>query len=693
MTNGALHDDVRGVTDKGDGSMAKVDYPALADDILVKVGGAENVENATHCITRLRLRIRDMEKVDKQAVGQLPGVITVVEAGGQFQVVIGDNVGTVYNAFARRLPDDAEGAGSSEKQSGQKQSLVNQFIQLISSIFLPVVWTLAGAGLFKAFVALAVTLGVLNPESQTFTILDAAADSVLYFLPVLLAITTAKRFGVNQFVLVAIAGALLYPTIIALNETGEPVHFMGIPVIMTSYVSSVIPIIVAGWLLSYLERGMEKILPTAIRNFTKPLISLFVMVPLVLILIGPISTYAAQGLAGGITYLFNLAPWLGGALMGGLWQILVIFGLHWGLVPIFVNDLTTVGYSLLAGPAIAAVLAQGASTLAVFLRSRSAKRRQLAGPAALSGIMAGVTEPAIYGVNLPLKRPLYFGVVGGAVGGAIIGIGGGAANTFVVPSALALPAYMYVGSFALTLIGCGVAMVIAFLLTFLFLDRETPDDVAAPATEAAVPAPPDQTAPAPQDPAAVTGATTAVAAGSTAGSTSTAAQAGGRSSAATISTGTSGRTSVVDVVAPVSGRMVALEEVPDKVFASGALGTGVGIVPEQNEVRSPISGKVISVAASGHAFGLKSPDGVELLVHIGIDTVELKGQHFTNAVKKGDAVNAGDLLATVDFDAVKVAGYDPTVILTITNTAKLQEVTPAVAGPVEVGAPAVVVIP
>ncbi|MDO5618100.1 beta-glucoside-specific PTS transporter subunit IIABC [Kocuria sp.] len=654
--------------------MAKVNYPALADDILVKVGGAENVDSATHCITRLRLFLKDNSKVDKQAVEQLEGVITTVSTGGQFQVVIGDNVTTVYDAFVKHLPDKAAAGDVEEQGTGQKQSLLNQFIQLISAIFLPVVWTLAGAGLFKAFVALAVTLGILNAESQTFVILDAAADSVLYFLPVLLAITTAKRFGVNQFVLVAIAGALLYPTIIALNETGEPVHFMGIPVVMTSYVSSVIPIIVAGWLLSYLERGMDKVLPTAIRNFTKPLISLFVMVPLVLILIGPISTYTAQGLAGGITYLFNLAPWLGGALMGGLWQVLVIFGLHWGLVPIAINDLTTVGYSLLFGPVIAAVLAQGAATLAVFLRSRSAKRRQVAGPAALSGIMAGVTEPAIYGVNLPLKRPLYFGVVGGAVGGAIIGLGGGAANTFVVPSALALPAYIYVGSFALTLIGCGVAMAIAFVLTFLFMDRETPDDVAATATEAAVPAPPDQVAPAPQDPSAPTGVNPAVA-------------------TAAAGTATATRHRVVDVVAPVSGQMVVLEEVPDKVFASKALGEGVGIVPDEGTVRSPITGKVISVASSGHAFGLKSDDGVELLVHIGIDTVELKGQHFTVKVAKGETVNAGEILAEVDFAAVQAAGYDTTTIVTVTNTAKLQEVTPAVAGPVEAGAPAVVVIP
>lgn len=649
--------------------MAKVDYPQLADEILDKVGGPENVTDATHCITRLRLRIRDMEKVDKETIGKLPGVITVVEAGGQFQVVIGDNVGIVYNAFAKHLPNSDGGSSSQAEKSGEKQSILNRFIQLISSIFLPVIWTLAGAGLFKAFVALAVTLGLLNAESTTFVILDAASDAVIHFLPMILAITVAKRFGANQFVLVGIAGALVYPSIVALNEAGSPVTFMGIPVVMMSYVSSVIPIIVAGWILGYLERGMDKVLPASIRNFTKPLVSLFVMVPAVLIVIGPITTFAANALATGIMYLFNLAPWVGGALMGGLWQVLVIFGLHWGLTPVIINDLTTVGYSLLTAPIVVAVLAQGASTAAVFVRTRSANRRQIAGPAALSGILAGVTEPAIYGVNLPMKKPFYFGVAGGAVGGAIASVGGSAANTFVVPSALALPAYLYVGDFALLLIGIGVGMVIAFLLTFFFMDREqadgTADDVVAPA-------PSDQTAPAPQDPAAPTGANTAVAAGGAATAT---------------------KTSVVDVVAPVSGRMVALAEVPDKVFASGALGQGVGIVPDENVVRAPITGKVISVANSGHAFGLKSDDGVELLVHIGIDTVELKGEHFDVAVAKGDQVNAGDILATVDMNAVAAAGYDTTVIVTVTNTAKLQEVTPAVAGPVEVGAPAVVVIP
>lgn len=667
-------DDDAGAEPEWENTMAKVDYPALADDILERVGGPENVKDATHCITRLRLRLKDLEKVDKDGIGKLPGVITTVEAGGQYQVVIGDNVGTVYNAFAKRLPDQAVGGDEDPQESGEKQNIINRFIQLVSAIFLPIIWTLAGAGLFKAFVALAVTLGWLDESTTTYVILNAASDAVINFLPMLLAITVAKRFGANQFVLVGIAGALVYPSIIGLYEAGEPVSFFGIPVVMMSYVSSVIPIIVAGWLLSHMERGMDKILPAAIRNFTKPFLSLLIMVPLILIVIGPITTYAAQGLAAGVTFLFNLAPWLGGALMGGLWQVLVIFGLHWGLVPIALNDLTTVGYSILFGPVLAGVLAQGAATLAVFIRTRNPKRRQVAGPAAVSGILAGVTEPAIYGVNLPMKRPFYFGVAGGAVGGAIIAMGGGAMDSFVVPSLLAIPGYMNVGNFAMTMIGTGVGMLVAFVLTLLFMDRESAEGAA---DDAAAPAPADDVAPAPQDPTAPTGAQTAVAAGAAGGA----------------ATATATRNSVVDVVAPVSGRMVALEEVPDKVFASGALGKGVGIVPDENVVRAPITGKVISVANSGHAFGLKSDDGVELLVHIGIDTVELKGQHFDVAVAKGDQVQAGDTLATVDMNAVAEAGYDTTIIVTVTNTAKLQEVTPATAGPVEVGAPAVVVIP
>lgn len=629
--------------------MATVNYAALAGDILVKVGGTENIESVTHCITRLRLFVKDTTKVDATAIEQLDGVITTISTGGQFQVVIGENVTTVYDAFVTLLPDHAIVGEVQAQAQGQKPSLLNRFIELVSAIFLPVVWTLAGAGLFKAFVALAVTLKLLDPESQTFIILDAAADSVLYFLPVLLAITAAKRFNTNQFVLVAIAGALLYPSIIALNDAGDPVRFMGIPVIMTSYVSSVIPIIVAGWLLGYLERGMDKVLPTAVKNFTKPLVSLFVMVPLVLIVIGPISTYASQGLTTGITALFNLAPWAGGALMGGLWQILVIFGLHWGLAPIFINDLTTVGYSLLAGPTIAAVLAQGAATLAVFLRSHNAKRRQVAGPAAFSGIMAGVTEPAIYGVNLPLKRPLYFGVVGGAIGGAVIGMGGGAANTFVVPSALALPAYLYVGDFALTVIGCLLGMIVAFLLTFFWVDREAADDVATSTAQTTASVPPEQAASAAQG-------------------------------------------TVVEVIAPVPGEAVMLESVPDKVFASGALGQGVGIMPDQGVVRAPISGTVISVAASGHAFGLKSDAGVELLVHVGIDTVELKGQHFVVAARKGQTIQAGEELVTVDLAALKVAGYDTTTMVTVTNTSAVQKVTPVAPGPVAAQSSVIVVM-
>lgn len=652
--------------------MAKVDYPALADDILEKVGGPGNIAEAVHCATRLRLRLKDLGVVDKAAVEELPGVITVVEAGGQFQVVIGDNVPKVHAELIRHLPDAASSsAGQDGGQQGEVPNLFNRFIQMISSIFLPVVWPLAGAGLFKAFLVLFTTLGWMDPESQTYLIWDAAADALFYFLPLFLAVTAAKRFGANQFIAMAIAAALVYPSIVALNESGEPVFFMGIPVVIMSYTSSVLPILVATWLLGYLERLLDRLLPSAFRNFLKPLLCLAVMVPFILITVGPITTFASQGVASGVTWLFETVPWLGGAVMGGLWQVFVMFGLHWGFVPVFLNNLGTAGYELMLAPLVPAVLAQAAATLAVSIRTRSAARRQIAGPAALSGVLAGVTEPSIYGVNLPLKKPFYFGIVGGAIGGAIAAAGGSAATSFVFASALALPAFLEVGSFTLLLVGTGVSMLTAFTLTFIFMDREDSDN----ASDAVVAAPAvDQSAPRPQDPSSPTGEMNSL------GSS------GAQATAATTK-------ATPDVVAPVSGRIVALEDIPDKVFASGALGSGVGIVPDENVVRAPISGKVVSVARSGHAFGLKSEDGVELLVHIGIDTVELKGEHFTVAVTKGDVIQAGTELATVDFQGVKNAGYDTTTMVTVTNTAKLQEVTPAATGPVDVGEPVIVVIP
>ena len=634
--------------------MGSVNYRTLAEDILQEVGGEQNVTSATHCATRLRLKLRDESKADKAAIEKLPGVITVMQAGGQYQVVIGNNVPTVYAELGKisKLTDDSH-AGADAPAGG---NIFNRFIDLISSIFQPVLWPLAGAGLLKAFLSMANQFGWLAAESQTYVILAAAADALFYFLPMFLAITAAKRFRTNQFTSMAIAGALVYPSIVALATAGEPVAFAGVPVVMMNYTNSVIPIIVAVWLQSHLERFLAKVLPDAIRNFSVPLLTILVMVPLVLMTVGPVTTAAAEAISSGVNAIFGVAPWLAGAILGGFWQVFVLFGLHWGLVPVMINDLSTQGFSILSGPLVAAVLAQAAAALAVAIRSHSAARREVAATGSLSGFLAGVTEPVIYGVNLPLKKPFYFGIAGGVVGGAIAAAGGSAANAFVFPSLLALPAYAPIGNFALQLIGTGAAIAIAFSLTFLFGPRESADAVAATPSTGGAPVP------------AVPGATS----GATQASTAT-------------------LTGVVDVLSPVAGRAVPLAEVQDKVFSSGAMGQGVGIVPSDGRIYSPITGTVQVAMKTGHAYGIKSAEGVEALVHIGIDTVKLGGRGFTAEVTRGQQVRAGDLIAVVDRDVVAEAGYDLTTVLVVTNTKELTAVVPVAGGTVAHGDPALTV--
>jgi PTS system beta-glucosides-specific IIC component len=633
--------------------MPSVDYRSLAGDILQGVGGEENIASATHCATRLRLKLRDDAKADTAAIEKLPGVITVMKAGGQYQVVIGNNVPSVYAELGKitKLTGDEAGASDAPVAHG---NVFNRFIDLISSIFQPVIWPLAAAGLLKAFLSMATQFGWLDPASQTNVILAATADALFYFLPIFLAVTAAKRFKTNQFTSMAIAGALVYPSIVALSAQAEPVNFAGIPMVMMNYTSSVLPIIVAVWLQGYLERFLTRVLPSAIRNFTTPLLTLLVMVPLVLLTVGPITTFAAQGLSSGINAAFTFAPWLAGAVMGGFWQVFVLFGLHWGIVPGMLNEIATQGYSLLMGPLVAAVLAQAAATLAVMFRTRNKARRAVAGPAALSGFLAGITEPAIYGVNLPLKKPFYFGITGGVIGGSIAAAGGSGATAFVFPSLLGLPAFSTVGNFGLQLVGTGAAVAIAFLLTFFFGPREEAAEAASDAGTSL-----------PETPADTPAAAEPVPASAVAGT--------------------------VEVLAPVAGQAVALADVQDKVFASGAMGKGLGIIPADGHIYSPISGSIKAAMKTGHAFGIKSDDGVEVLVHIGIDTVQLQGRGFESAVTRGQQVRAGDLLAVVDLDVVKEAGYDTTTLVMVTNTAQLTSVEPVTDGSLAQGDTAITV--
>ncbi|WP_257210829.1 PTS transporter subunit EIIC [Actinomyces ruminis] len=425
--------------------MAKIDYAALAPDLLEKVGGQDNVSSLSHCATRLRFVLKDESKANTDAIKDTSGVVTVVQAGGQYQVVIGNDVPEVYDALMNRLGP----VGGGDEAPAEHKNPLDAFIALISGIFSPMLWTLAGTGLFKAFLAMFVTFGWISDTSDTYTVLYAASDAFMNFLPLVLAVTAARHFKANQFTAMAIAGALVYPSIIAMNDGGSHT-FLGIPLIIMSYTSSVIPIIVSVWVQSHFERWLMRVIPSAFRNFMTPWIVVLVMVPLTLLTIGPATTYLANGVAAAVQWLFNTVPLLGGAVMGGLWQVFVMFGLHWGLVPIMTQEITSNGYSVLYGPIEAAVLAQAAAGLAVMLRTRDRKTRELAGPASLSGFLAGVTEPIIYGVNLPRKLPFYFGIVGGAIGGALGAIAGGRVEQAgVFPSLIGLPAYLSTPNFVL----------------------------------------------------------------------------------------------------------------------------------------------------------------------------------------------------------------------------------------------------
>ncbi|AKE42215.1 beta-glucoside specific PTS system component [Corynebacterium kutscheri] len=619
----------------------KTDFEPLARSVITALGGSDNITSVTHCATRLRFKVKDSTAINEAAIKNTAGVLTLVKAGGQHQIVIGNDVPFAYEAIVAQPHMAAKGVkeGGGENTSGEqtveKKNAFNAFIDLISSIFSPILWCLAGIALLKAFLSMGTTLEWFGTESVTYIVFQAASDGLFYFLPLFLAITAAHKFKMNEFIALAVVAPLVYPSIVALTDATEPLTLLGLPLVAMNYTSSVIPAIVAVWLASYVQRFLEKYLPSAIRNFMTPVLTVTIMVPLVLLTVGPLTMLLAQGISTGVTWLTDVAPWLAGGLMGGFWQVLVIFGLHWGFVPIFLNDIATTGLSPILAPLQAAVLAQAMAVLAVSLRTRNAARKKLAGPASISALVAGVTEPAIYGVNLPLKVPFYAGIAGGVVGGIIIGLADVGFTSFVFPSLLAFPAVLGTGNFTLFVIGTVVAMIIGFVGTWFLLPQA------------------ERNFDATTDPAPVE-TTAAKAEENTAESTAASA--------------------ITTVIAPVAGTLIPIEDVADKVFASEAMGASVAINPTDGTFLAPITGTIIAAPKTGHAFGIKGDNGIELLIHIGIDTVQMAGKGFTPAVKVGDKVTVGDKLVDVSLTDISEAGYQNTTIIIVTNSKKLTSV-------------------
>ncbi|WP_323635584.1 beta-glucoside-specific PTS transporter subunit IIABC [Pectobacterium polaris] len=620
----------------------------LAENILRLIGGEANVSTLVHCATRLRFKIVDHSKVDMEALEAEDGVITVLNASGQLQVVIGNRVPEVYRAFGSISGLLEDGANKQKPVENEKSvSMMGRLIDLVAGIFTPLLGAMAAAGVLKGALAIVIACGWLGPKESTYVILHAASDSLFYFLPMLLAITSARKFDTNIFVAVSIAGALVYPSIQGLFEAGQPVTFLGLPVVMMKYTSSVLPIIFSIWLMSYLERFLNRHIHESVRNILTPFFLLTLMVPLTLMTIGPIGITASKLVASLFVSIYSFNPIIAGALIAASWQILVIFGIHWGFVTVFINDISVMGHSYLKAASSPSVFAQSGALLGVMVRTKDKKLKALAGSSFIASLF-GITEPGVYGVTLKLKKPFICAVIAAAMGGAIAGYAKSSAISMGMPGLLTLPIF-YGEGFVGFLIGCAIAFVASFVLTIVVgFDDPTPPagKVPAPATA----------------PAATSTSTTA----STTSSASTTSAAGANVMPSTIPLEEAPATAE-QLGSPAKGELIPLEEVNDKVFSSGVVGQGVAIVPQEGRIYSPVDGMIASTFASGHAVGILSQNGAEILIHVGINTVQLEGQHYQMHVAEGDKVTKGQLLLEFDLDAIQKAGYDIVTPMVITN--------------------------
>ena len=558
-----------------------MDYKKVGLDVLELVGGPSNVSKLTHCATRLRFELKDMSKVQIKKIESLSGVISVVNKGGQFQVVIGNEVQTAYRAILNKLGNKGSSNKGSDKKK-EKQGIVSEFISVISTTFTPMIPAITGAGMIKALLAILTLTGVLSSDSHTYALLNTISDAAFYFMPILLAYGAAIKFECNPILAITVAGVLLHPNIGGLLASGEAINFMGVPVRLTDYAGSVLPIIITVWAMSYIEHFAEKVSPSIIKFFTKPLLVLLLTAPLALIVIGPFGTYLNDLVAAGAEIINGKASWLIPFLMGALQPFLVVTGTAWAMTPIATMQLSNMGSEMINGPGmLASNIAQGGATLAVAFKSKNKSLKQLAASSGFTAVL-GITEPSLYGVTLKLKKPLIAAMIGGGIAGIYAGAVGLVRYAFVSPGLAALPAF--IGENPMNIVHAIVTCLIAFVTTFvltLVIGFDDPveeeglkeDELAQTETEVAV-----------------------------------------------------DYNDEIIIKSPLKGKVVPLSEVNDDVFSNEILGKGIAIIPEEGVVVSPVAGTVEAVLESKHAIALKSKEGVEILIHVGIDTVNLEGK-------------------------------------------------------------------
>ena len=615
-----------------------MDYQRSAQQIIAYLGGAENILSLFHCITRLRFNLQDNDKVDRNALEGLDCIMGVNLSGDQFQLIIGNKVTQVYQAILAELPA-LKKQGDDDKieiKEKKKRNPVSAALEIISGIFSPIIPAIAGAGIMKGLLSLFISFGWVANTNQTYLILSAISDGVFYFMPIVIAYSSGLKFGANPYLAVALATTMFHPTLVTLLKSGAEVSFLNLHVSPVSYAGSVIPIILSVWLLSYVEALFNRLIPSAVKAMFVPLLSLLIVAPVMLIFIGPAGITVGNALSGGIIWLVeNMGP-LAGIIVGGTLSLMIITGMHYVLVPIIINNISKLGYDPFKIIMYVANFGQAGAAFGVFLRTRNKKTKSLAISTSFSALM-GVTEPAMYGINIRFKRPFAAALIGGACGGGVALFFGVKAYAYALSGLPGLPAL--VGpTFGWALVSLGVAFTVATVTTLMLGFEEKVEDEAA------------ATSPLPT---------------ASSGDITTAVQAGVTSVAVSKNE---------PLFAPIKGTLTPLTEISDPVFADEIFGKGIAIYPSEGELVSPVKGKVGAVFATNHAITLTSDAGAEILIHIGIDTVKLKGLHFTRLIEDGQEINIGDPLIRFDLEALIADGIDPSVILIVTNTERYGDI-------------------
>lgn len=603
-----------------------MDYSVTAKELIKKLGGEKNVDSLTHCMTRLRFVLKDESGIDDKAVENIPGVMGIMKKGGQYQVIIGNNVAKCYSEI-NKLYGFSDTASSNGKKV--KRNPVTVALDFISGCMTPMIPAIIAGGLIKVLLVVLgpSLLNVISATGDTYIIMNAIGDAAFYFLPVFIAVTASKKLGCNTYLAIMVAAMLLYPDLITLLGGEAPTKLFGfIPVIHGSYSSSVIPAMLATILLKYVEKLVDKITPEWSKNFLKPLLIVLITAPITLCLLAPLGLVIGNGLQFVLNYIYNFAPWLAMALFAAFMPFIVMTGMHWAFVPAALLAISNPGYELMLLPAmLASNIAQAGATFAVAVKTKDSKMRQIAIPAGISALLAGVTEPAMYGVTLKLKKPMYAACIAGGVGGVIIGIVKLKAYAFATPCLTAIVQFISPDGGKNMLFACIIAalsFVLSFVLALIMTKNkaETTEETSSPKAE--------------------------------------------------------GRADLT-IANPVSGEVIALSEVNDATFSSGVLGEGYAVIPTEGKVTAPFDGKVETLMDTHHALGLVSNSGIEMLIHVGLETVTLNGKYFTPKVAEGDSFKKGDVLLTFDLEAIKKEGYDTTTPVVVSNADDYAAFSPA----------------